>query len=449
MKRSDDTSNENQRDLVMRTPTRRVRLDLNGIHKHLGFRKQPNVSETVSSNANYQSMINKPSSFIDVNEQDRNSVSEFVSLPKQPEHPFVDADHKNKLSAFSVTSVSNGSGEESLEMDELSPDVESARMLEEYDLPTSFGKREPSQSRKKKYIKSCLNDGGSYGKKYLKNKIFTPVEVFDICKSEVDVLRPPTPSDLFDDAREPLMNQLNAKSRQLVLKPGMILLKSYISLKEQVSIVQKCRKLGIGPGGFYQPGYETGAKLRLYMMCLGLDWDPQTRKYLKRRRIDRSKPPDIPPELLSLVDRAMLDSHVLIKRDNKVCNAEHILPKMTPDVCIVNYYTETGRLGLHQDRDETTESLAKQLPVVSFSIGDSAEFLYGDRRDTNKAETLILESGDVLIFGGESRHIFHGVASIIPDSAPRALLEETGLCPGRVNLTFRQNYVASKDLTSQ
>lgn len=116
----------------------------------------------------------------------------------------------------------------------------------------------------------------------------------------------------------------------------------------QVSIVQKCRKLGVGPGGFYQPGYKTGAKLRLYMMCLGLDWDPPTRMYLKRRRIDRSKPPDIPPELLSLVDRAMLDSHVLIKRDFKVCNAEHILPKMTPDVCIVNFYTENGRLGLHQ-----------------------------------------------------------------------------------------------------
>ncbi|CAO2839217.1 unnamed protein product [Amaranthus hypochondriacus] len=438
MKTSDDTLNEKQRDPVMRPPTRRRILDLKGIQQYLGYKeigKQPNVSETVSSNASYQSMINKPSSVIDVNEQDRNSVSELVSSPKQPEHPFVDAAHKDKLSAFFVTSGSDGSGEESFEMNELKPDVDSALMLEEYDLPTSFGKREPLQSRKTKYIQSCLDDGGSYGKRYLKNKTFTPIEVFDICKS--------------NDAREPLMNQLNAKSGQLVLKPGMILLKNYISLNEQVSIVQKCRKLGVGPGGFYQPGYKTGAKLRLFMMCLGLDWDPPTRMYLKRRRIDRSKPPDIPPELLSLVDRAMLDSHVLIKRDFKVCNAEHILPKMTPDVCIVNFYTENGRLGLHQDRDETKESLAKQLPVVSFSIGDSAEFLYGDRRDANEAETLILESGDVLIFGGESRHIFHGVASIIPDSAPRALLEETGLRPGRINLTFRQNYVVSKDSSSQ
>ncbi len=51
--------------------------------------------------------------------------------------------------------------------------------------------------------------------------------------------------------------------------------------------------------------------------------------------------------------------------------------------------------------------------MVSFSIGDTAEFLYGDQRDVDKAEKVSLESGDVLVFGGESRHIFHGVASII------------------------------------
>ena len=75
---------------------------------------------------------------------------------------------------------------------------------------------------------------------------------------------------------------------------------------------------------------------------------------------------------------------------------------------------------------------------MSFCIGDSAEFLYGDQRDPRRAERIILESGDVLIFGGESRHIFHGVSAIIPDTAPEGLLNDTGLRPGRLNLTFRQ-----------
>lgn len=76
--------------------------------------------------------------------------------------------------------------------------------------------------------------------------------------------------------------------------------------------------------------------------------------------------------------------------------------------------------------------------MVSISLGDSAEFLFGDQRDIEKAEKVVLESGDVLIFGGESRHIFHGVSSIKPGTAPNSLLEETYLRPGRLNLTFRE-----------
>lgn len=91
-----------------------------------------------------------------------------------------------------------------------------------------------------------------------------------------------------------------------------------------------------------------------------------------------------------------------------------------------------------QDRDESRESLHKGLPVVSFSIGDSAEFLYSDQRNVKKAENVLLESGDVLIFGGESRHVYHGVSSIIQNSAPEKLVRDTCLCPGRLNLTFRQ-----------
>jgi alkylated DNA repair dioxygenase AlkB len=91
-----------------------------------------------------------------------------------------------------------------------------------------------------------------------------------------------------------------------------------------------------------------------------------------------------------------------------------------------------------QDRDESEGSLDKGLPVVSFSIGDSADFLYGDQRDEDKAEKVKLESGDVVIFGGKSRHVFHGVTAIHPNTAPKPLLEETNLLPGRLNLTFRK-----------
>lgn len=76
--------------------------------------------------------------------------------------------------------------------------------------------------------------------------------------------------------------------------------------------------------------------------------------------------------------------------------------------------------------------------MVSFSIGDSAEFLFGDYRDVDEAERVLLESGDVLIFGGESRMVYHGISSVIPNSTPKGLHDESGLRPGRLNLTFRQ-----------
>ncbi|XP_073289202.1 DNA N(6)-methyladenine demethylase ALKBH1D-like [Primulina huaijiensis] len=223
-----------------------------------------------------------------------------------------------------------------------------------------------------------------------------------------------------------------------VLGPGMVLLKNYIPISEQVNIVNKCRELGLGPGGFYRPGYKDGAKLRLFMMCLGLDWDPQTRAYAEIRRHDNVVPPGIPSHFSSVVAKALDDSHCLIKKDMDITNVDDMLPKMSPDLCIVNFYTTKGRLGLHQDRDESYDSLRKGLPVVSVSVGDSAEFLFGNQRDVDKADNILLESGDVLIFGGESRHIFHGVTNIVPRTAPLELLEKTGLRPGRLNLTFRK-----------
>ncbi|KAL9331580.1 hypothetical protein ACSQ67_001190 [Phaseolus vulgaris] len=228
------------------------------------------------------------------------------------------------------------------------------------------------------------------------------------------------------------------KTEGFVLRPGMVLLKNFISHDEQVGIVKVCRKLGLGPGGFYQPGYANGAKLRLKMMCLGMDWDPQTYKYGTKRAFDDSTPPSIPNQFSELVARSIQKAQSLTKEEYRVHDVNDVLPSMTPDICIVNFYTNYGKLGLHQDRDESKESLRKGLPVVSFSIGDSADFLYGDERNEEEAEAVILDSGDVLIFGGESRHVFHGVPSVLPKSAPKQLLRDSNLSPGRLNLTFRQ-----------
>ncbi|XP_057744122.1 alpha-ketoglutarate-dependent dioxygenase abh1-like [Arachis stenosperma] len=231
---------------------------------------------------------------------------------------------------------------------------------------------------------------------------------------------------------------IEGEKERIILRPGMVLLKKFLTHDEQVKIVKICRELGLGPGGFYRPSYANGAKLRLHMMCLGLDWDPQTGKYGNKRLVDGSNPPSIPERFRKLVVEAIQEAQYLIRKECRVSYAERILPSMSPDICIVNFYNNYGRLGLHKDHDETPESIQKGLPVVSFSIGDSAEFIYGDHRDVDKVEKAVLDSGDVVIFGGVSRRIFHGVSSIIPNSAPKKLLQDTMLSPGRLNLTFRQ-----------
>lgn len=262
---------------------------------------------------------------------------------------------------------------------------------------------------------------------------------FDICLEKTG-----TPFKL----KSPLLVQNREKRNEnkrsmeglniIELRPGMVLLKRYISCGDQIEIVKTCRQLGLGSGGFYQPVYGDGAKLHLKMMCLGKNWDPETSKYGERRPIDGAKPPLIPSEFHQLIHKALQDTQASLQKMVKRKNVEGTLPSLSPDICIVNFYTNSGRLGLHQDKDESTESLSSGLPVVSISIGDSAEFLYGDQRDIDKPEKVILESGDVLIFGGESRHIFHGVSSILSKTAPEPLLEESNLRPGRLNLTFRK-----------
>ena len=70
---------------------------------------------------------------------------------------------------------------------------------------------------------------------------------------------------------------------------------------------------------------------------------------------------------------------------------------------------------------------------MSISVGDTARFLFGGLRRREPVEPLLLESGDVFVFGGAARLRYHGVTRILPGTSPRALGLE-----GRLNLTFRQ-----------
>ena len=98
-----------------------------------------------------------------------------------------------------------------------------------------------------------------------------------------------------------------------------------------------------------------------------------------------------------------------------------------PDCCLVNVYRDGARMGMHQDRDEADFG----WPVLSVSLGDSALFRIGNTTRGGKTESLWLESGDVVVMGGEARLVYHGIDRIRPGSS--TLLEGGG----RINLTLR------------
>ena len=98
-----------------------------------------------------------------------------------------------------------------------------------------------------------------------------------------------------------------------------------------------------------------------------------------------------------------------------------------PDSCLINWYGEDARMGLHQDRDEGEFD----APVVSVSLGDPARFRMGGSKRGDPTCSTILESGDVVVMRGAARLAFHGI--------DRVLFGEGALLPegGRINLTMR------------
>jgi alkylated DNA repair protein (DNA oxidative demethylase) len=98
-----------------------------------------------------------------------------------------------------------------------------------------------------------------------------------------------------------------------------------------------------------------------------------------------------------------------------------------PDCCLINFYREGARMGLHQDKDEADF----QWPVVSVSLGDEGLFRIGQRTRGGTTESLWLQSGDVVVMGGEARLTHHGVG--------RIKFKSSSLLPkgGRINLTLR------------
>jgi alkylated DNA repair protein (DNA oxidative demethylase) len=109
------------------------------------------------------------------------------------------------------------------------------------------------------------------------------------------------------------------------------------------------------------------------------------------------------------------------------CAVRSGFPHFRPDTLHFNRYQAGTKLGIHQDRHEIDFT----QPIVSVSLGLECIFLLGGFQRTDPTKRILLEHGDVIVWGGPSRMRFHGVQPLKPGHHPL-----TG--PYRYNLTFRK-----------
>ena len=145
--------------------------------------------------------------------------------------------------------------------------------------------------------------------------------------------------------------------------------------------------------------------------CGALGWvaDKSGYRYQPQHPVTRGPWPEIPAALLGLWE--------------EVAGYPH-----PPQACLVNFYDDAAKMGLHQDKDEAD----LDAPVVSVSLGDDCRFRVGGTERGGPTASIRLASGDVFVLGGAARLAYHGVDRIYPQSS--TLLKNGG----RINLTLRR-----------
>lgn len=190
---------------------------------------------------------------------------------------------------------------------------------------------------------------------------------------------------------------------------GVQVFKGYLAPTEQHEMVEQVREI-CKAAPLYTPVTPGGQTMSVRMTAAGeFGWITDRKGY----RYEPCHPqgmtwPPIPP----LMTKVWSD---LARTDR------------APECCLVNFYGEGARMGLHQDRDE--QDFAQ--PVVSVSLGDDGLFRVGGTKRGGRTRSTWLQSGDVAVLSGNARLAYHGVDRIRFGSS--ALLK----AGGRLNLTLR------------
>lgn len=210
-----------------------------------------------------------------------------------------------------------------------------------------------------------------------------------------------------------LFDALTPQEQTEALGPGAVILRGFVRRSEQelldavasVTAVSPFRHL-ITPGGFKMSVAMTN--------CGELGWVSDRSGY----RYDPIDP---------LTNQAWPSMPGIFRNLAATAAARAGYDSFRPDACLINRYEPGTKLSLHRDYDEKDAT----APIVSVSVGVPAQFLWGGLRRSDRTRKIMLESGDVVVWGGESRFIYHGIATLRENTYPLTDRQ-------RINLTFRK-----------
>ncbi|NJQ06767.1 alpha-ketoglutarate-dependent dioxygenase AlkB [Streptomyces lonarensis] len=222
-----------------------------------------------------------------------------------------------------------------------------------------------------------------------------------------------------------------------LVAPGAVHLPAHLGTERQAELLAACRRWALPPAGL-RTVRTRGGVMSVRQVGLGLHWYPYA---YARTAVDGDGAPVKPfPDWLGEWAHATAAAAARTAAERTPGDAAGPWEPPAPgeyDVALVNFYPEGARMGMHRDQEERSPA-----PVVSFSLGDSCVFRFGNTEGRGRPwRDTELRSGDAFVFGGPARLAYHAVPRTRPGSGP----ERLGL-HGRVNVTVR---VSGLDLASE
>ena len=191
------------------------------------------------------------------------------------------------------------------------------------------------------------------------------------------------------------------RPKRSTLRPGVVHIADWLPLSRQRELVAEFREWALPPAGLRHPRVPSGHLMTVQSVCLGWHWQP----YAYSRTADDTdgapvKP--LPATSSSWPAAAVADTFGAEQARGLRARRGDRQP------------LRAGRPPrLHQDGEEPSTA-----PVVTISLGDTCVFrLAGVDRRTGPFTDVELRSGDLLVFGGPNRRIYHGVPKVLDGTA--------------------------------